>query len=356
MSNEEMNTALYEKMSAEQGTFRDWLLTQPPEEILNHAYEYTVREDMVMAMENLDLSHGQAAVLLDSPSPLGDLYKEYVKVETDYMDTIRDCLENRADDMLKAQRELPIYQHPVTYAQAHDELEAYRISHKANVACKEAIEAAIAEHYRDNRLGEASVAQVVEQFGYDRTFYVLAATVRDKESDGRISRPNKEWARTVPVVEDIDDWNQNRNRYFVVDRCNPGLTDLFLKMARHDFLLTQPLTKEDIMQEAGRVLRSFQGQREPASPEGTQFMVQLSPDFLARAGSKDHDRLMKMLPFPSLSLSTLKDRPGVFAFIARDENRDQPLRTGRASVRDKLQKKPDAPKPAAPGKKKVQER
>ena len=60
MSNEEMNTALYEKMSAEQGKFRDWLLTQPPEEILNHAYEYTVREDMVMAMENLDLSHGQA--------------------------------------------------------------------------------------------------------------------------------------------------------------------------------------------------------------------------------------------------------------------------------------------------------
>lgn len=38
MSNEEMNTALYEKMSAEQGKFRDWLLTQPPEEILNHAY------------------------------------------------------------------------------------------------------------------------------------------------------------------------------------------------------------------------------------------------------------------------------------------------------------------------------
>ena len=200
------------------------------------------------------------------------------------------------------------------------------------------------------------MAQVVEQFGYDRTFYVLSATVRDKESDGRISRSNKEWARTVPVVEDLDDWNQNRSRYFVVDQCNPGLTDLFLKMARHDFLLTQPLTKEDIMQEAGRVLRSFQGQQEPNSPEGTQFMVQLSADFLARAGSKDQDRLMKMLPFPSLSLSTLKDRPGVFAFIAKDENRDQPLRPGRASVRDKLRKKPDAPKPAAPGKKKVQER
>lgn len=356
MNTEELNTALYEKMSAEQEKYRGWLLTQPPEEILNHAYEYTVREDFVMAMENIDLAGGQAAVLLAARSPLTDLFADYEKLETDYMDTIRDCLESRANDALKVQRELPVYRHPVTYAQEHDELEAYRASHKANVACKEAIEAAIAEHYGDNRLGEASVAQVVGQFGYDRTFYVLAATVRDKESDGRISRSNKEWARTVPVVEDIDGWNQDRSRYLVVDRCNPGLTDLFLNMARHDFLLTQPLMKEDIMQEAGRVLRSFQEQREPNSPERTQFMVQLSPDFLARAGSKDQDRLMKLLPFPSLSLSTLKDRPGVFAFIARDESRDQPLRTGRASVRDKLQKKPAAPKPSTPGKKKGQER
>lgn len=41
--NEELNTALYEKMFEEQENFRSWLLSQPPEEILNHTYEYTVR-------------------------------------------------------------------------------------------------------------------------------------------------------------------------------------------------------------------------------------------------------------------------------------------------------------------------
>ena len=41
MINEERNTALYQKMFAEQESFRDWLKGQPPEEILNHAYEYT---------------------------------------------------------------------------------------------------------------------------------------------------------------------------------------------------------------------------------------------------------------------------------------------------------------------------
>ena len=46
MTNAELNTALYQKMFAEQGTYREWLLSQPSEEILNHTYEYTVREDI----------------------------------------------------------------------------------------------------------------------------------------------------------------------------------------------------------------------------------------------------------------------------------------------------------------------
>lgn len=51
MTNDELNTALYEKMFAEQETYRAWLLSQPSEEILNHTYEYTVREDILLSME-----------------------------------------------------------------------------------------------------------------------------------------------------------------------------------------------------------------------------------------------------------------------------------------------------------------
>ena len=52
MNTNDLNTALYEKMAAEQDKYRDWLKSQPPEEILHHTYEYTVREDIVMAMED----------------------------------------------------------------------------------------------------------------------------------------------------------------------------------------------------------------------------------------------------------------------------------------------------------------
>ena len=82
---------------------------------------------------------------------------------------------------------IPVYKYPAVYARENDELEQYRASYKANVACKEAIEAAIRDNYSDNRLGKEAVKQVVEQFGYERTFYVLSATVRAKDWDGRIS-------------------------------------------------------------------------------------------------------------------------------------------------------------------------
>ena len=48
MNETDYNARLYEKMKAEQDKYRDWLLHQEPSEILNHTYEYTMREDIVM--------------------------------------------------------------------------------------------------------------------------------------------------------------------------------------------------------------------------------------------------------------------------------------------------------------------
>ena len=115
--NEALQQSLYDKLSREQDKYRDWLKGQPPEEILHHSYEYTVREQ--------------------------------------------------------------------------GELDVYRASFCANVSCKDAIEAAIRDNYHDNRLDAAAVGQVAEQFGQERMLYVLAATVRHFDYDGRISRDNK---------------------------------------------------------------------------------------------------------------------------------------------------------------------
>ena len=232
MNTETINTQLYEKMFAEQERYRDWLLHQPPEEILNHTYEYTTREDILMTLEDNDFSFEQAWALLSSPTPLADVFKEFENRETDYMDVVRDSMESRANTIID-RHQAPLYLHDTAYAAAHNEMEQYTASLRISAACKNMIEDAIAAAYQDNSLKyvqEASKA-VIDTFGFDRTMFVLANTIRIKNYDGRISPENKAWARTIPVCED--------QRNIIVDRCNPGLLDLFTTQVRKDFAAEQ---------------------------------------------------------------------------------------------------------------------
>lgn len=77
MKNDPLVAKLYNKMQQEQNEYRAWLLAQPPEEILNHAYEYSSREDILMAFENVSLRPAQLRALLESQAPLADIYKDY---------------------------------------------------------------------------------------------------------------------------------------------------------------------------------------------------------------------------------------------------------------------------------------
>lgn len=100
--NEALQQSLYDKLSREQDKYRDWLKGQPPEEILHHSYEYTVREDILMSMEELTLSEAETRALLLSPSPMAIPYDKFSDLETGYMDTIRDSIEDTAKDEAKS--------------------------------------------------------------------------------------------------------------------------------------------------------------------------------------------------------------------------------------------------------------
>ena len=105
MTGEELCTKLYQRMTAEQEHYRNWLLGQPPADILDHAAEYTVREDIVMEMSVLELPEAQARALLKSKTPLADIFKEWDKTETHHMDDVREVIEARADAVIRAEKE-----------------------------------------------------------------------------------------------------------------------------------------------------------------------------------------------------------------------------------------------------------
>ena len=134
--------------------------------------------------------------------------------------------------ILPSMDDTAVYPHTAAYAREHNELPQYRESLQANIACKEAIEKAVGENYYGWSVDtKTAAAQVMAQFPVERIRYVLAATVQQKDWDGRISDDNKTWAKGIPVADE-----QNRCQ-FVVDQCHPGLTDLFIKRFRE---MTEP--------------------------------------------------------------------------------------------------------------------
>ena len=231
MDAEQLNKALYEKMSAEQERYRHNLLGQTLEEILNHVFEYSAREDILMEVSALALPAQQAAALLTSPCPLADIYKDFRDTETNQMEVVADCIKGRAESLLEKQREvtrsIPLYQQSGQYAREHGELDAFRASRQANETCKEAIEAAIHEGY-DGMYLTADAKGVLAEFGPERVTYVLAATIQSKDWDERFSRSNKVWAAAVPMFE-----QENRRSSYIINS-HSTLLDGFVGMVRNE--------------------------------------------------------------------------------------------------------------------------
>ena len=103
--------------------------------------------------------------------------------------------------------------------------------------------------------------------------------------------------------------------------------------------------------EARRIVENVKGLGEPDSPEKTPCAVELSPCFVPLATDKDMERLLSMLPYKSLSFSTLEGRHGVYALIDKSERKKE-MKQSRHSVRAQLQteKSPKVPKKTAKSK------
>ena len=101
---------LTEKMTAEFNTYRDWLLTQQPEEILNHAYEYSTKQGIVMNVADAGLSPAELETLLRLPSPLNEVFEDIRNMDDDgYSMFLGETMHNIADDIMASQRDAPIY-------------------------------------------------------------------------------------------------------------------------------------------------------------------------------------------------------------------------------------------------------
>ena len=97
---------LYEKVRQEQEAFRDELLTLSPKEILGKAWEYLVREDILLAMEYNELDDDQAQALLELPDTMSDLCGAVMEKDTRQQEVIWHEIEQRANALAGEQQPL----------------------------------------------------------------------------------------------------------------------------------------------------------------------------------------------------------------------------------------------------------
>lgn len=127
-------------------------------------------------------------------------------------------------------KQIPVYRQTGMYAREHGELEQFRQSNVANIACRAAIEEAISKHFDGMHLQSDAARGVIEAFGRERVELVLANTVQRKAWDGRFSRSNKAWAAQFVIPEDRV-MGMDRRLQFVVNS-HPAVLDGFIDLAR----------------------------------------------------------------------------------------------------------------------------
>ena len=96
-----------------------------------------------------------------------------------------------------------LYPYSAKEARERNELSLWRESHRANIACREAIEDAIRRSFDGMHLDKDCITPVLTAYGFKRTAWVLANTLHELKWDGRFSYANKHWAEKIYIFPQI---------------------------------------------------------------------------------------------------------------------------------------------------------
>ena len=119
-----------------------------------------------------------------------------------------------------------LYPSSAKEARERNELSLWRESHRANIACRDAIEDTIRRSFDGMHLNEDCLAPVLTAYGYKRTAWVLANTLNELKWDGRFSPANKQWAERRYIPQD------ERHNAAITVRSHPAVLDGFVSLYR----------------------------------------------------------------------------------------------------------------------------
>lgn len=105
MIKKDYNILLYDKMKAELDKFIAELKKKSPEQIIELAYELTIKEDLLSVFENTDFSQEEAKALYSQKYPLDSLYQEWLSNDLTYMDQLRETVDDKIKSAVKEMKD-----------------------------------------------------------------------------------------------------------------------------------------------------------------------------------------------------------------------------------------------------------
>lgn len=105
MLEEHLKKKLVDKATREQKDYIEELKKLPPEKILEKAYEKTMRDDLLIALEYTLLSEKELIVLTEQEYPLSACFDEWQKKDETYMDRLMTLVEEYSEKLVNEEYE-----------------------------------------------------------------------------------------------------------------------------------------------------------------------------------------------------------------------------------------------------------
>lgn len=191
---ERMAQQLYDRAANELNDYIADLKTQPPEQIIDRCYEVSVKQDMVMLLEEHDFPPQELEVLAALEHPLEVIYQDWLLRDDSRMEELTNTFEHHAVQKLQDQAELlhsdpktPRY--PSGYREAIEKGEVclFRASRRRDEACLRAFDKGISDANASQTM-RPFVQKWTQDYGHDRCKFILGYSVQRADWDKRYSQ------------------------------------------------------------------------------------------------------------------------------------------------------------------------
>ncbi len=220
--------------------FKEDMLMKSAEDVFYKSFEIHVKTELFDTLQGMDMDEKYYRALYEEKGGiLQSLYDDFISSDYSSVNSYEEteefiegyCEEYHKGLMLDFEHNEDKAVVPMYYewsVEFKDKMKRglYLESQNENIACKYAIEAGIADNYKDNRLAEGFEKDIIQKYGAERVRMLIANTIVTREGDGRFNAANVEWAKDTRLLS-----NEIDQRTLVMD-VHSGLLDLVATRVR----------------------------------------------------------------------------------------------------------------------------